>query len=570
MASTPSGHENKRSFTSSSNLQSSLRYGQSARPSSPHTPQQHIRSTCSSFATSSPPGASYRSEEDAIIFELGTRWIRAGFEGNNTPICVTGFGPEESRRVGDYRGWISGSSYAETSPVKLSRVADWASAYELWRMDLRDVDLGLIEDKIERVFRDIYNKYLLADAGTSRLVLVVPSVIPHPLLSSVLSTLFSRWRFPSITLLPTATMSAAAAGVRSALVVDLGWAETTATGIYEYREVATRRSTRAMKTLLQEMGKFLTKLASEESQSTTSANHEDEISVNFEYCEEVVSRLAWCRHRQSTTESNEPTDQYSSLLQKNVSIPSPSKLNSTYIDVHFSNFAEPVEKVLFGEGIREHDLDDEEKPIPLLIYNTLLSLPPDARGVCMSRIIFIGGGSKIPGVRRRILQEVDSMIKEHGWSPVRGKVIERQRQRLENLTLSKQRNLSGEDPANPLASQASQPTDQAEQKQEEEEQEQEAIDFVEQKLRRANKDKSHPPQIRGIVREVESLGAWAGASLVTSLKVRGMVEIDREKFLQHGLAGASRDLESHGHIPDRRSGLRSGGDRSSWTLGGWG
>ena len=441
-------------------------------------------------------------------------------------------------------------------------MAHWTSAYELWRMDLRDVDLGLIEDKIERVFRDTYNKYLLADAGTSRLVLVVPSVIPHPLLSSVLSTLFSRWRFPSITLLPTATMSATAAGVRSALVVDLGWAETTATGVYEYREVATRRSTRAMKALLQEMGKFLTRLASEESRGTTS---EDEISVNFEYCEEVVSRLAWCKHQQSTTGSNESTDQYSSLLQKKVSIPSPSKLNPTYIDVPFSNFAEPVENVLFGEGISEHDLDDEEKPIPLLIYNTLLSLPPDARGVCMSRIIFVGGGSRIPGVRRRILQEVDSMIKEYGWSPVRGKIIERQRQRLENLTLSQQRNLSGENPTDPHASQTHQHTDQAEEKHEGE-----AIDFVEQKLRRANKDKSHPPQVRGIVREVESLGPWAGASLATSLKVRGMVEIDREKFLQHGIAGASRDLDSHGHVPDRRSGLRSGGDRSSWTLGAWG
>ena len=562
MASTPSGHESKRSFTGGSNLPSSLRYNQSARPSSPHTPQQHIRSAGSSFATSSPPGSSYRSEEDAVIFELGTRWIRAGFEGDNTPICVTGFGPEESRRVGDYRGWITGSSYAETLPFKPVRVADWASPYELWRMDLRDVDLGLIEDKIERLFRDTYNKHLLADVGTSRLVLVVPSIIPHPLLSSVLWTLFSRWRFPTITLLPSSTMSAAAAGVRSALVVDLGWAETTATAVYEYREVATRRSTRAMKALLQEMGKFLTTLVSEESQGKAS---EDEISVDFEYCEEVVSRLAWCKGQQSSDESSESSDQSSSLSQKKVSIPSPSKSNSDYIDIPFSNFAEPVEKVVFGEGIREHDLDDEEKPIPLLIYHTLLSLPPDARGICMSRIIFIGGGSRIPGLRLRILQEVNSMIKEHGWSPVRGKVIERQRQRLENLTLSKQRNLSGEYSTDSNTSQT-QPTDQPEQKQEEAE----AIDPIEQKLRRANKDKSHPPQVSGVVREVESLGPWAGASLVTSLKVRGMVEIDREKFLQQGLAGASRDLESHGHVPDRRSGLRSGGDRSSWTLGGWG
>lgn len=557
MASVSSASDNRRTTSNSSNVPSNLRYSQSARPTSPHTPQQHIRSAGSSFATSSPPGASFRNEEDAIIFEIGSRWIRAGFEGDSAPMCVMGFGPEESRRVGDYRGWMSGSSHSASQPMKTT---DWGREYEFWRMNLRDVDLGLIEDKIERVFRDTYNKYLLADAGSSRLVLTLPSIMPHPLLSSVLSTLFSRWRFPSITLLPTATMSAAAAGVRSALVVDLGWAETTATGVYEYREMATRRSIRAMKAVLQETGRFLTKLSSDDGSEST----QDEIAVDFEYCEEVVSRLAWCKRgepssgqdEQSTSPGNgssEPTDQ-SSLLQKKVSIPSPSNPNSAYIDTPFSNFAEPVGKVFFGEDRGERDLDDEEKPIALLIYNTLLSLPPDARGVCMSRIIFVGGGSKIPGLRRRILSEVDALIKEHGWSPVRGKAIERQRERLENLSLKSQEQTN----------ENTDPTTQEPKPKETEE-----VDFIEQKLRRANKDKSNPPPVQGILREIESLGAWAGASLTTSLKVRGLVEIDRERFLQHGLAGASRDLE-HGHVPDRRSGLRSGGDRSSWTLGGWG
>lgn len=564
MASASPATESRRTITSSSNVPSNLRYSQSARPPSPQTPQQHVRSAGSSFVTSSPPGGSFRGEEDAVIFELGARWIRAGFEGDSMPMCVVGFGPEEARRVGDYRGWISGGSHAEVSLSQPMKAADWSRASELWRMDLRDVDLGLVEDKIERTFRDTYNKYLLADAGTSRLVLVLPSVMPHPLLSSVLSTLFSRWRFPSITLLPTATMSAAAAGVRSALVVDLGWAETTATGVYEYREVATRRSTRAMKALLQEEGRFLTRLASDDGREPPP---EDEIGVGFEFCEEVVSRLAWCKRdwpfSSSSEQSTHPADEsgelagLSSVQHKTVSIPSPSN-PSAYIDIPFSRFTESVEKVLLGEGIGERDLDDEEKPIPLLIYNTLLSLPPDVRGICMSRIIFVGGGAKIPGLRRRMLNEVDALIREHGWSPVRGNVVEQQRERLEKMSLRNQQQNPSE-VASPTTTQEPQSN----------EGETEEIDFIEQKFRRSNKDKANPPPVRGILREIESLGAWAGASIVTSLKVRGLVEIDREKFLQHGLAGASRDLDSHGHVPDRRSGLRSGGDRTSWTLGGW-
>lgn len=530
-------------------VSSSLRSSQTVRPSSPHTPQQPpARSANTSFASTTSAGSSFRNEEDAIIFEIGARWLRAGFEGSGTPTCTVSFGPEESRRVGDYRGWIAGA--VETGllaqPVDAE---DWVRDYEIWRPNLRDVDLDLLEDKIERLFRETYNKYLLTDAGSSRLVLTLPSLMPHPLLSSLLSTLFNRWRFPTITLLPSAAMSATAAGLRSALVIDLGWAETTVTGLYEYREITAKRSVRAMKCLQQEMGRCLTRLASEESPHQSNSG---DISVGFAYCEEILTRFAWCRpHTGAEDDAVRET--------RLVSIPSPMNPGEEILEVPFSRFADPVDTVLFAKDMAETDLDDEEKPIPLLVYHTLLALPPDARGICMSRIVFVGGGSRIPGVRRRVLQELNLLIKQHGWSPVRGKALERQRERLEKLRISPRTSPQPQmPPADPPEEDASDPPKPHPSQEEPE------IDFVEQKLRRQNKE-THVP-VHGIVREIESLGAWAGASLVTSLKLRGMVEIEREKFLQHGLAGASR--ESEPVVPDRRSGLKAG-DRSSWTLAGW-
>lgn len=539
---TPNTTEHKHKMSATSNL----RHSQTARPSSPHTPQQPPRSGNTSFASATSPGSSFRNEDDAIIFEIGARWLRAGFEGNCTPVCIRGFGPEESRRAADYRGWIQGD--AGTGPLpKPVHADDWARDYELWQPDVRKVDLGLVEDKIERVFRETYNQYLLTDAGTSRLVLTLPALMPHPLLSSLLSTLFSRWRFPSITLLPSAIMSATAAGLRSALVVDLGWAETTATGIYEYREAVTKRSTRAMKALMLEMGHFLTRLASG---GTTDEQTDGDISVGFAYCEEVISRFAWCRLQAEDTEEQTAADQ-------TISIPSPKNPEHEFQDLPVSDLAESVEKVLLAPGVPESDFDDEEKSIPLLVYNTLLSLPPDARGTCMARIVFVGGGARIPGLRQRILKEVQLLIDQHGWSPIRGKAVERQRQRLEKLKISTQTNSRRQSTDNGVD--ASTDDEKPDPSKEEPE-----IDFVEQKLLRQNKDT--PVPVQGILREVETLGPWAGASLVTSLKIRGMVEIEREKFLQHGLAGATRDLEPA--VPDRRSGLRAG-DRSSWTLAGW-
>ncbi|PYI21260.1 actin-like ATPase domain-containing protein [Aspergillus violaceofuscus CBS 115571] len=557
-------------------------------PSSPHTPQHNLRSNNSSFASTT-SSTSFRGEEDAIIFELGARWLRAGFEGESVPMCVVGCGPEECRRVGDYRGWLK-TNNPVTDPAQsrpLVNPEDWASAYELWKMDLRGVDLGLVEDKIERVFRETYNKYLLTDAGTSRLVLVLPAIMPHPLLSALLSTLFSRWRFPSITLLTSATMAATAAGVRSALVVDIGWAETVVTGVYEYREIAIKRSIRAMKALLQETGRLLTSIPTARGVRSQPAPGDSGISVRFEFCEEVASRFLWCRPREGPSPADlqqqqqqqqpqpdgsetEPTTHHSplsSLLQRTVEIPSPSNPGSTYINLPFSTFSEPVESVLFAAGTADCELDDEEKPLPLLIYNALLTLPPDARGTCMSRIIFTGGGANIPGIRQRILADVAALVAEHGWSPVRGKVIEQQRRKLANLRIS------------PSSQKPTQQQQQQQQPPEDPKPEDEADleDPIEQKIRRNNRDRDRdalPPSVQGVLREVESLGPWAGASLTTSLKIRGLVEIEREKYLQHGLAGATtREFEAHGHhVPDRRSGLRAGGggDRSSWTLAGWG
>jgi hypothetical protein len=78
--------------------------------------------------------------------------------------------------------------------------------------------------------------------------------------------------------------------------------------------------------------------------------------------------------------------------------------------------------------------------------------------------------------------------------------------------------------------------------------------------------------VGGVIRGVESLGAWAGASLIAQMRVKGIVEIERDKFLQHGLQGASREKETS-VVPQRQSmgpGVRPGaGDRGSWTLGIW-
>lgn len=258
---------------------SSVRPGlrQTTQPSSPLTPNRLISSTFSS------PGSSFRQAEDAIIIELGSRHLRAGFEAEHAPQCVLAFGPETWHRVGDYSNWGPGGQR------KSLDIEAWGRDHELWRMDVTEVDLGLVEDKIERAVREIYNQFLLTEVGSARLILVLPSVLPHPLLSTVIMTFFSRWKSSSITLLSSPTMAAVGAGVRSAVVVDIGWAETTVTSIYEYREMGTRRSTMAMKALVKELGRTLNAHRQEKGEALP--------LVDFEFAEELMARMVWCSPR---------------------------------------------------------------------------------------------------------------------------------------------------------------------------------------------------------------------------------------------------------------------------------
>ncbi|MCJ1282658.1 hypothetical protein MMC26_001983 [Xylographa opegraphella] len=569
---------------------SSLQQQAARDPTSPHTPVRGISSTFSS------PLASYRAEEEALVFEVGTRNLRAGIAGESAPRCSLAFGPEQSRRVADYRQWLPGY---ETRARKQLEVDKWGDDHELWRMDLRQVDLGLVEDKLERALRDAYSRYLLLDSKTRRLVLILPSVIPHALISVLLTCLFTNFLIPSLTILPVHTLSIVAAGLRSGLVVDIGWQETIITAVYEYREVFQCRTTRAMKLLTLHMAQILQKIyrSTQEKPAKTHAEStafDEGIDVDFQHVEEVTARLVWC---QSSPRNQERLEEN---LEKRIESPrlpeedhgdrdnsSESNVRDTLISVPllsssskpfpvpFDTFSKPVESALFPHDFNIHDLDDHEQPLPHLLYRALLALSPDIRGLCMSRIVFTGGGSNIPGLKSRLLDDLSSTVAQRGWDPVWGKAADKHRQTQQEIASNRKEAAtklqssikttehtkypSGppDDPPSRIAT-AFEP---------------QVTDPIEDKLRR-EEAKFNPATVSGVVRGVETLGAWAGASLVAGLKLKGVVEVDRESFLQHGLAGAKRDMDISVSQSSRQSlvpGYMRAGvlDKAGWTLGSW-
>ncbi|OAP63125.1 hypothetical protein AYL99_02352 [Fonsecaea erecta] len=529
--------------TVASAIRPSLREASSRQQSgSPHTPTGRFVSS----AQSSPGSYSFRAEEDPIIIELDPRGLRAGFQGESGPQCFIPFTSQSSRRVGDYRSFL---------PEFRRRRQDLASKskeYELWRNDLRDVDLGLLEDKLERAVREAYNKYLLVDAGTARLVLVLPSLVPHPVLSTALTLLFERWKYSTITLLPAPAMSIVGAGLRSGLVVEVGWEETVITAIYEYREIHVRRSVRAMKALTMKMGALLENVKKEQDESIRGS-----LVLDFDLVEEFVDR-AGASHALFPIPEEDLSARTKALNLEDQQRPDacggdsasividwPTDTSSRPIAVSRQALWEASLDTLVTPRTEEHR-DDHEQSISQLLYTTLLALSSDARSICMSRIIFLGRGSSVAGLSRKVLDTTNTIISEHGWTAVRGKHMNVKRSGLAELAQGRAVPPDARHVLNPPG------TD----------------DFVEERLFK-QKSKDAPQPVTPVLRQVDSLGPWAGASLVASLKAKSFVEIERERFLSHGLAGAHRDLDPSA-LHQQRSTAAKGGERTSWTLAGWG
>jgi actin-related protein len=418
------------------------------------------------------------------------------------------------------------------------------------------------------------------------MALVLPSALPLPLLSTILDSLFTNFQPPAVSLMSAPVLTTVAAGLRAAMVVDIGWAETTVTSVYEYREVHCSRSIRASKLFGEEMFKMLAQLVDPTAfqENSTEISRESRDILSFEECEEVIARMAWCKPAkkielkepsQGLTPVNEEDELRSSMRALNLSvetdldtitsIPLASTITPKTIQLPFSKLAEPCESAFFAAGRLAQDLDEEELPLHLLVYRSLLQLPVDIRSMCMSRIIFVGGGSNLLGLKERILDDVEILIEQRGWNPVQGRAVEqfrnnpklqptRSKQAFNGPTEVLQAPDGSPKPKKVAALLGQEP------------------DPIEEGLRR-EASKGTKTIEQGYLRAVESLGAWSGGSLISQLKIPAVSIVDREQWLQHGAAGASRSGEISTATQRQSMGpgaFKSGtGDRSSWTLGLW-
>ncbi|KAF1825615.1 fungal-specific actin related protein [Dissoconium aciculare CBS 342.82] len=485
--------------------------GNTGSPRSPRTPLLN-RSISSQFGS---PGSFRIEQEDVVIFELNQRYFAAGYAGESRPRSILPFTPGSSHRAGDY-GQYDKAHARNMRKYRLGE--DWASSHELYQVDLGALDLGLVEDKLDRALRKIHVDYLQMDSKPRKVLLVVPSMVPTPLLGIALKVLFGHFtQPPSISILTNPVLSCASAGLRHALVIDIGWEETTITAVGEYKEIMQRRSVRAGKMLTKEMADVI--------------EHElagSDVKITFEETEDLVQRMAWCRSRRVDSEESPQVTV--------VHLPTPGSVPTTDFPIDFVKLAEPAERTFFAPQHLQTDHDDHDIPIHLLAHKLLLSLPVDLRSTCISRIVLTGSYTNMLGLKQRLLQEISYLVQSRGWDVVSNYGSARQRhervlwnepiikEASTGSTISQESVSALQDPTvMPLVPASDRVHD-------------DIHDPVTIKAERG-KGGASDSDASNVVRGVESLGAWAGASLVASLKIQGVHEIDKDDFNKHGFRG---------------------------------
>jgi len=465
---------------------------------------------------------------------------------------------------------------------------------------------------------------MLIDSRPRRMIFVLPSGLPIPLLSAALDSVFTRFQPPTISLLSSPLAITVGAGVRSALVVDLGWSETVVTAVYEYREVSSRRSIRGGRMLVENTHRLLASYLPEPLKRPSLG--QDHV-LSFEECSDVTNRMVWCRPRpgaagaaaaaaaaeQQVTQTPSSSSSVLPTVPEHeeppqVQEPTPSAEEPTIINIPltscarpvtvsipFDAFSDPCEETFFDSQYAPASFDDHELPIPLLVYRSLLQLPLDVRAVCMARIIFTGGCANVLGLRGRIFDEVSHLVRERGWDPVQGRGVEQYKKN----TKLKRGPPAGQPPRQGTPEQQTQPQIQittpsggsresGEGESGERGQEQDGIwqdspardapqiDPIDEQLKR-QADKT-PKPVQGQLRAIESVGAWSGASLITHFKAPALAVVEKDQWLQHGVAGASKPGEVEHQAMSKstsshRQSLGGGlgrGSGGAWTLGIWG
>lgn len=385
-----------------------------------------LRSSPSSSSSSAFSGSNKAvTVDNIVVLEIGNRTVKAGFAGDASPRCTV---PAEL-------GW---ERVARTQTQYSASPEDRQHYHSLWTLrDLQEKPsspdlsepwykqrpLKRFEAVLEVILAHIFNTELLVDPRQQRLALIENPLWPTPIRESIAKVCLKHLHAASIVFLESPVLDLIAAGLRSGIVVDVGWEETSVYPVYDLRVLLmnTKTSTRGSKLLHGNIEALLGELVDEGAQ------------VPFGAVEAVVARALYTNGDRAgggmrgprlsmpmsvpvlpsspSIGSSPGSDSSEISHQLDLSAWTPS---GGLVEIPNHRLQSAVTRTFLhkhGDGGDDDD-DDEQLDLATMISRVIFSLSMDVRGATQSTLIFVGAASRIPGLVSTVLQNARRLLRK--------------------------------------------------------------------------------------------------------------------------------------------------------------
>ncbi|OLY84121.1 Actin-related protein 10 [Smittium mucronatum] len=345
-----------------------------------------------------------------LIFEVSPESVKSGFSGD--------YFPKYCNPLGRKFDVIPFGFSEEAFRIKLNEDV-------LYQIPLEIEELTSAKNILVYEFRKIYEKKLLVDPRTNKVVIVEPSPLLIPIKYLLVKVLLEDMLVPSITFFPGSVMSLLTLGKMEGLVIHFGSIETTITPVFDFRpleslSISSSLGKEKLRVHLRDQlikhGHYIN-LSSESNTDQTKQKFTPLILTN-ELCQHIIENLVFA------SPLSPPKNLVSGELSSNgtvCGIRSDSlavwcQQSSIATDLYFSWSHQNKTKIkCFLPGfVREHVLDilfcgDSENDISGVVdltFQVIKNLPVDLKKRLSSKILVIGDLAEIPNFQNRFMSDL--------------------------------------------------------------------------------------------------------------------------------------------------------------------
>jgi len=334
------------------------------------------------------------AEKHSVILDIGTAYTKIGFARETGPRSII---PSEI-------------NHPHTGKI-----------VKIWNYHGKE-DLYLI---LKEFIHKLYFKYLVVNPKDRRVVIVESVLCPILFRNTLAEVLFMHFEIPSLVYVPSHLMALFTLGISTAMVMDVGYSETSVLPIYAGVPVLSACETiplggqaihRRIEAELME--KATVKTADSDERFLAEILSELGEPLNESVLEDIKVRTCFVtpRARGLILQAHEARKRIKGTVSPDpeLEVPTPPPDVNYPLDGNKTITIPGTLREWAPEILFEQDADN--KSIATLILDSLLRCPIDTRKELASSIIIMGGTAMLPGFKHSLITEIKMLLDDPRYS----------------------------------------------------------------------------------------------------------------------------------------------------------